>query len=157
MAIKCRKQLLVPGWGNKEKRLELSQLKAQRRDRSIVPFSSQSLWVFIPLGSQTFLWVLFILHPPDSLTIYVVCHLAALKCEVLSFLVAGKKLNMSKQKPSLQLWEREKCRLYLGDFYGMMRCELLEHLFYFSMSRFASSSPFFSRGHMFPQVFTAKV
>ena len=120
-------------------------------------FSSQSLWVFIPLGSQTFLWVLFILHPPDSLTIYVVCHLAALICEVLSFLVAGKKLNMSKQKPSLKLWEREKRRLYLGDFYGMMRCELLEHLFYFSMSRFASSSPFFSRGHMFPQVFIAKV
>lgn len=34
--INCRKQLFITGWGKKKKkRLELPQLKAQRRDQSL--------------------------------------------------------------------------------------------------------------------------
>lgn len=124
------------------------------------PSSSQSHWVFISLGSWIFLWGLFILHPPDSQT--DILH----RTSFGNSQMWGAKSPYSRKKKKKSWTEvnrklvcscrKEKWRLCLGDFHGMMRCELLGNLFHFSFSVFASSSPFFSRQYIVSRVFIVK-
>ena len=125
------------------------------------PSSSQSHWVFISLGSWIFLWGLFILCPPDSQT-DILPRTSFGNSQMWSakypYSRGKKKKNWTEVNRNLVCsYRKEKWRLCLGDFHGMMRCDLLGNLFHFSLSIFASSSPLFSREYVVSQVFIEKI